>query len=539
MTTAAPQGVLVLGMHRSGTSATAGALARLGFHMGSRLVPPAADNPKGYFEHADVVGLNDRLLALLGRAWDDVRALPDGWAQDSRLAPLVAEMREAVLPALTADVPWATKDPRMSRTLPLWRASLQAVGVPVACILVLRHPREVAASLAARDAMPSPQASLLWLRHVLEAAAAANGLPRQLITYDALLDAPARALCGALDALGMRVPAADPAAALGGFVDAGERHHAGAVMPQGGNDPWVAFAHEAYEALVDARDPWATAQALGAEFARRLDAAADWIATLGAATTAVRRAQARVGAQLLDAQQRADALQARCDEGDRALAAAEHLCTRRLDELTSAGARIREADAALLEAQTLVARYRGEAEGLQAALLEAQTLVAHHRGEASGLEAALQRAERLAAERLADIHATTQQLAIAEDAQRAAEGFAADRLATIAELDARLRATDAALAEASGLCETRLETIMQLQGDLRVLTEAKGAAEALALARLDELKAGSARLDAIVAELDACRLRLGSAEGALQRIRASRLWPAFARLSGQGAGPVE
>lgn len=45
-----PQAIIVLGMHRSGTSALAGALAKLGAGLPARLMSENQYNPKGYFE---------------------------------------------------------------------------------------------------------------------------------------------------------------------------------------------------------------------------------------------------------------------------------------------------------------------------------------------------------------------------------------------------------------------------------------------------------------------------------------------------------
>ena len=81
-------GVVILGMHRSGTSAVAGFLAKAGFFAGEAadLLEAAEDNPKGFFERADVNALNDNFLAELDGAWDR----PPGRDADprtSRLAP--------------------------------------------------------------------------------------------------------------------------------------------------------------------------------------------------------------------------------------------------------------------------------------------------------------------------------------------------------------------------------------------------------------------------------------------------------------------
>ncbi len=64
-------GVLVLGMHRSGTSAVARLLDGLGLDAGpvEGLIGPTDHNPHGHFEVQALVDFNDRLLAELGGTW--------------------------------------------------------------------------------------------------------------------------------------------------------------------------------------------------------------------------------------------------------------------------------------------------------------------------------------------------------------------------------------------------------------------------------------------------------------------------------------
>src|ERR1700677_613707 len=71
--------LVVLGMHRSGTSALTGMLHHLGVVLGEHLMPATADNPRGYWEHADIVKAHERLMAALGWGWDDIRSLPSGF----------------------------------------------------------------------------------------------------------------------------------------------------------------------------------------------------------------------------------------------------------------------------------------------------------------------------------------------------------------------------------------------------------------------------------------------------------------------------
>lgn len=74
--------LVVLGMHRSGTSALTRLLHTAGADAGGRLLGASAGNELGHWEDAFVVETNERLLAALGRRWDDVRPLPAGWLQD-------------------------------------------------------------------------------------------------------------------------------------------------------------------------------------------------------------------------------------------------------------------------------------------------------------------------------------------------------------------------------------------------------------------------------------------------------------------------
>jgi len=54
--------VVIIGMHRSGTSVIARGLKVLGVTLGDNLMPPGEDNPKGYWEDLDINELNVELL---------------------------------------------------------------------------------------------------------------------------------------------------------------------------------------------------------------------------------------------------------------------------------------------------------------------------------------------------------------------------------------------------------------------------------------------------------------------------------------------
>ena len=133
---AARRAVLVLGSGRSGTSMVAGTLAEAGWYVGDEPYGGRDSNPKGFFETAEINGVNEALLAdafphhRLARMQ---RWLTEADASVPADAPahLVERMRR-----LAETRPFAFKDPRFCYTLPAWRAALGELG----CVCVFRAP---------------------------------------------------------------------------------------------------------------------------------------------------------------------------------------------------------------------------------------------------------------------------------------------------------------------------------------------------------------------------------------------------------------
>ena len=62
--------VIILGMHRSGTSMIAGILECLGVNLGENQLGKQWFNPLGHFEDVDFLSLNKDILASAGGSWD-------------------------------------------------------------------------------------------------------------------------------------------------------------------------------------------------------------------------------------------------------------------------------------------------------------------------------------------------------------------------------------------------------------------------------------------------------------------------------------
>ena len=183
-----------MGVHRSGTSALAGALSMLGFHPGSSLLPAVQGvNNNGFFEDQRVVDLNDRILGLFDRDWRWPTPLPEQWLEHTGLKPLKVEARK-LLAEQDSHGAWLLKDPRLCQLLPLWLAELQALGISPSILLTYRDVREVCQSLMARDQLRPSQAEAIWLDHLLSAERCTRSLNRALVHYDQLLSDPRQVL---------------------------------------------------------------------------------------------------------------------------------------------------------------------------------------------------------------------------------------------------------------------------------------------------------------------------------------------------------
>src|SRR5579864_242270 len=175
--------ILVLGMHRSGTSAVSGVVSGLGVAAPKTLAPANAWNPRGYFESARIFGAHNELFAAVGSRWDDWRQL-----DPQRLAAETERRRPNIRKLLIeefGDEPFILlKDPRMCRFIPFTLSILAELEIGAIAILPVRNPLEVAASLKRRDGIALAKSILLWLRYVLDAEFYSRNLPRYFWQYE-------------------------------------------------------------------------------------------------------------------------------------------------------------------------------------------------------------------------------------------------------------------------------------------------------------------------------------------------------------------
>lgn len=252
------QAVLVLGMHRSGTSALSGMLSALGVRPPKSLMVPTKDNPKGYWESTVLMRFNDEVLASAGSKWNDWDRFNPQWLQSS-VAETFAERLPGLLEKEYGDASMMlVKDPRICRILPLWTRVLKAIDVDIKIVLPLRHPHEVAQSLEARDGYGQSLSYLIWLRNVLEAEQASRGLSRSFVHYSQLVQDWRGQMNRISSELGITWPkwSGMVESEIEQYLNEGLRHAVAEDKPIVGNpqlSPWVSSAYQALQNLSDER----------------------------------------------------------------------------------------------------------------------------------------------------------------------------------------------------------------------------------------------------------------------------------------------
>ncbi len=181
------QQLLVLGMHRSGTSATTGVLNLMGAYVGpdGSTVPANEFNPRGHFERKELRSLCDSVLRAADAEWwnqstFDIADLSLAQQEDARraFADLVAE--------LDHHSPWVIKEPRLCLLLPLL---LDVLTQPMA-VITYRDPLEIAMSLQTRNHIPVMMGIALWEHYMCKALDNSSEMRRLLVSHHELLRDP-------------------------------------------------------------------------------------------------------------------------------------------------------------------------------------------------------------------------------------------------------------------------------------------------------------------------------------------------------------
>lgn len=212
--------VVVVGMHRSGTSAVTRALSLAGLEL-------PKDVGRKLWESRAVIMLDNQVLSRFRMRWHSLGTIAPERLVEEDLADLRAEAVSLLRTLYGPDGPFVIKEPRMARLIPFWDKVFAEFGAEPRYVLPLRNPRDVASSLAARNEMPLAMALDLWTDHVAAGERDTRGKPRTFVNYDEFLRDKSTEVARILDALSVPVEPLDAErrAAIDAFVSEESQHH--------------------------------------------------------------------------------------------------------------------------------------------------------------------------------------------------------------------------------------------------------------------------------------------------------------------------
>lgn len=222
---AAKRLIVVLGMHRSGTSTITRALEIFGVDLGNHLLgPKKADNAKGFFEDTDINLFDRSIEAALNLDWhyinpisdQDVQFLCDEGYLDTAVKLLSSKLEGTKL--------FGFKDPRVAKLLPFWLKVFALLDVKVQYLLSIRNPTSIAKSLTKRDDLDDEKSYLLWLTHLLPCLICTANNERVIVDYDSLLKSPENELRRVADSLNLTINNEALKSFLSDFLDPNLRH---------------------------------------------------------------------------------------------------------------------------------------------------------------------------------------------------------------------------------------------------------------------------------------------------------------------------
>ncbi len=175
--------LIILGMHRSGTSCITRLANLLGAELTEHLVPAGPDNAQGFFEDARMVAMNEEALEGFRTSHLGRRLLPPQWQEKKPAVALRSQAAELISTDYAQKPFFALKDPRLCRLLPIWQEVLNYHQITHRYIFAFRNPLEVAHSLKRRNKLKVKDGLLLWLLYTVEAERYTRDQHRAFLYY--------------------------------------------------------------------------------------------------------------------------------------------------------------------------------------------------------------------------------------------------------------------------------------------------------------------------------------------------------------------
>lgn len=194
--------VLVVGMHRSGTSVVSGMLSKLGVGFGRNLLGATYANPDGHYEDKQIIKINEEILMSAGGSWD---APPTC----EKIKVAFNKRKEEIRRYLRSEgskesgAYFGVKEPRISLMLPMYVDMLGDVKI----IYVVRDEEDVASSIKKRNKIGLRYGVKLcrYYNKKIDSSLKKSKFDHLVIDYEALKASPHKVIEDIVSFLGLEV----------------------------------------------------------------------------------------------------------------------------------------------------------------------------------------------------------------------------------------------------------------------------------------------------------------------------------------------
>jgi glycosyltransferase involved in cell wall biosynthesis len=244
--------IVVLGMHRSGTSAITRGLQVFGVGLGDRLMPAIeGNNDKGFWEDIDLNTLNNEMLSVIDSDWHHLAPITVNDLEILRNKGYFLRAAELLRQKVGSTPNFGFKDPRVAKLLPFWKEVFSHCQFDVNYVLAVRHPLSVVKSLAKRDGFDAEKSYLLWLGHVITGLVESKGNKRVLVDYDLMMQSPEHQLNRIAKCFDLTLDPSELQTYKTAFLDQGLRHSVFEPKDLELDKSCPSLVREVYMALLD------------------------------------------------------------------------------------------------------------------------------------------------------------------------------------------------------------------------------------------------------------------------------------------------
>lgn len=217
--------LIILGMHRSGTSATSGLFNMNGYDLGMSIMNANWSNPKGFYENFKINSFSNDLFQILHVNWHNTLGLNGQWWKDPKPDEIKKNLKELIESDYTKEGNLLFKDPRMCILLPLYNEVLVEMGFNVSFIITLRNPRAVARSLNRRDGFSYKKSIRIYMDYMIKAEQYTRGKKRCFVDYDSIITNPLQTILRLTNSLGIKIKITpEKEAQIIDFIELGLNH---------------------------------------------------------------------------------------------------------------------------------------------------------------------------------------------------------------------------------------------------------------------------------------------------------------------------